>query len=148
MSHFSLPALATVAAIACISRSPPPEESPEHALLLGTWHLATAESGDRPNPGMRLTLTVDSASANTFHGRVASFFSGNVGIDPRNYRPFVGQIEPPDTTVRLIIEPVDPKAPMIGIEGRVAGDSIAIATLTIGRDTLGAARPMFFVRER
>jgi hypothetical protein len=104
--------------------------------------------GDRPHPGMRLTLAVDSAGATSFHGRVASFFSGNVGIDPRIYRPFTGEVSAADSTVRLVIEPEDSSAQPLRFEGRLAGDSIAVSMLAFGRDTLHVARPLFLTRER
>ncbi len=104
--------------------------------------------GDRPGSGTRIALAVDSADGNAFHGRLTSYFSGNVGIDPRVYRPFRGEVSPADGAVRLVVVPDDPRALPLGLGGRLVGDSIAVTWLTIGSDTLGGSTPLFLVRER
>lgn len=112
----------------------------------GDWLLR----GDPPlaEPGLHVTITVDSVRAERFFGRLSHLFTGNVGTDPREYRPFVGSIDSAGA-VQFTIERRDSTLLGMEVEGRIVGDTIRCTRLMLGPDELtGTGRSWFFVRAR
>ncbi len=137
------------------AEAPPGEPTPAVAplpasgastTLTGRWNLVPDTLTPR-RPGLQMTLAIDSGGAETFRGRVVFFFSGDVGIDPRIFKPFVGRWE--DRTASIVVEPADRDAPQLTFAGRARGDTIYLDLFTMGPDTLsGGAVPWLLVRER
>jgi hypothetical protein len=117
-----------------------------HSQLVGNWHLRPAAPIRRGGPGIRLTLTIDSVSAQHLYGRLAHYFAGNVGMDPSDYTPFVGSGSQGEVAMRL--EHRDPAGPALAFAGRVSGDTIALDTFVIGPDTLSRDADWILVREQ
>lgn len=112
--------------------------------LTGRWLLVTPE----PRPGragLRLTITLDSAHADTVYGRVTHFFSGNMGIDPAELAPIRGT-RTEDGVVRLPIPWLHRDSPGMLFVGRLARDTIELDTVRIGPDTVEHARAWRLVR--
>lgn len=110
-----------------------PKPSGPHPML-GEWALTVGDvSGG--TPGLRLTLVVDSGTSEAFFGRVTHFFSGNVGLDPRIFRPFRGTVSE-DGRVEIPIEPATSDAPPLHLGGRLRGDALQLDSFTVGRDTI------------
>ena len=115
-----------------------------HSPLVGNWHLRPAAPIRQGGPGIRLTLTVDSARAERLYGRLAHYFAGNVGMDPSDYAPFVGTVSDGGVAIRL--EHRDPAGPALEFAGRVSGDSVYLTTFAIGPDTLSRDADWILVR--
>ena len=105
------------------------------ARLVGDWELRR----DPPQrmPGINLTVTVDSISGARYFGRLSHYFSGNVGIDPRDFEPFADSIGS-DKTVVFAMPTFDREMLGIVMEGIVAGDTIQLGKFVLGPDTLSA----------
>ena len=103
------------------------------AALVGDWELRS----DPPQrmPGLRLTVTVDSATGVRYFGRLTNYFSGNVGGDPRVYEAFVDSIRP-DGSVTFVLPTVDRDMLGIVMEGTLSADTIQLDTFVLGPDTL------------
>jgi hypothetical protein len=99
--------------------------------LVGEWVLAM-QAATGVGPGFRLSLTVDSGTAEVFHGRVSHFFSGNVGIDPAAFLPFQGMLFQ-DGVIDIPVRPASGDASPLHFVGRLSVDTIRIATFTIGQ---------------
>ncbi len=123
-------------------RTPPPPARSSWTPL----HLRPAAPIRRGGPGIRLTLTIDSVSAQHLYGRLAHYFAGNVGMDPSDYTPFVGSGSQGEVAMRL--EHRDPAGPALAFAGRVSGDTIALDTFVIGPDTLSRDADWILVREQ
>jgi hypothetical protein len=114
--------------------------------LAGNWHLRPA-APLRPGPGgIQMTLSIDSLRADRMYGRLVHFFSGNVGIDPASFRPFEGTLA--DGAVAITLEHTDPTGPSIEFAGQLSGDTIHLATLAFGPDTLSRDTDWLLVRDR
>ncbi len=118
-----------------IPRGPPVAGAPQPHQLAGAWVLEF-ETMSPAGRGLQLAVTVDSGDAAGFYGRVSHFFSGNMGIDPRIFRPFRGTLI--EGLVDLAVEPATEDAPRLHILGHLSGDTIRLERFTIGRDTVEA----------
>lgn len=116
-----------------IEAAPQPRPSGPHPMQ-GEWALAVGDVS-RGTPGLRLTLVVDSGETEAFYGHVSHFFSGNVGVDPRIFRPFQGTVSE-DGRVEIPIEPATAEAPPLRLAGRLRGDTLQLDSFTVGRDTV------------
>lgn len=103
------------------------------AALIGNWELRS--DPPQPMPGFRLTVTVDSATETGYFGRLTNYFSGNVGIDPRQYAAFVDSIRP-DGSVTFAMPAIDRTMLGITLQGTLAADTIQLDTFVLGPDTL------------
>ncbi len=149
-----LPAATMVLMFACARRnsdsdalhridSPPGQSADAH--LVGNWLLRA----DPPLPpdGLRITVTIDSAKSSNVFGRISHYFSGNVGTDPREYRPFVGVLKARGG-VEFTIDKTDPTLPGLSVVGQFAADTLRCQRLLLGPDTLtGGNREWLFVKE-
>ena len=100
--------LTIVASASCTGRNESPQESdtagdplPLAQWIVGQWRI-TAENGTGP----QLTISIDSATATTLDGHVMRFMSGNTGVGPGEFRPFIGDVRP-DESIEFTIEMVD-----------------------------------------
>ncbi len=115
---------------------------PPHPLV-GAWRLA-ADAPATAQPGLQITLRVDSGEIRAFRGHVAFFFSGDVGVDPAMFRPFMGTLSE-DGFVDLPVFPATANAPPLHFSGHFAGDTVRLERFTIGRDTVTTARARWFL---
>ena len=116
---------------------------PPHPLV-GSWSLTTADAPASSQPGLQITLRVDSGEIRAFRGRVAFFFSGDVGVDPAIFRPFMGTLSE-DGYVDLPVFPATANAPTLHFSGHLAGDTVRLERFTIGRDTVETERARWFL---
>jgi hypothetical protein len=112
----------------------------------GNWHLRPAAPLRRGPGGIQLTLMIDSLRAERLYGRLVHFFSGNVGIDPASFQPFEGSLA--DGAVAITLDHTDPTGPSIEFAGLLSGDTIHLATLAFGPDTLSRDTEWLLVRGR
>ena len=112
------------------------------ARAVGSW---TLRATNRDNPGMRLGLTLDSATGRTFRTRVAYLMQGDLGIDPSAFLPTPGSVTA-DGAIRIEIGN-NRGAPPGLIVGRLAGDTIHVAEFTWGGESQ-MARGTTWVLER
>lgn len=119
--------------LACARTGDGRREPPPPNPLVGEWNLAVAEPVSQ-SPGLRVSLAIDSGTADAFHGHISLFFSGNVGIDPAALAPFRGTVTT-DGLIRIPVRPARPDGPELYLEGRLARDTIRITRFTIGPDT-------------
>ena len=116
------------------------------AELVGNWEL---RSNPRQRmPGLHMTITVDSAAGTRYFGRLNNYFSGDVGIDPREFEPFVDSIGA-DRTVTFVMPTRDGQLSGIVMEGSLLLDTVRLNTFVLGPDTLSnLARRWVLVRSR
>jgi hypothetical protein len=105
----------------------------EAAGLVGDWELQS--NPPQRLPGLHLTVTVDSTAGSRYFGQLSNYFSGDVGIDPRDFEAFADSIWP-DGSLTFALPTVD--RAMIGIllKGTYATDTIQLSTFVLGPDTL------------
>ena len=116
------------------------------AELVGNWELRS----DPPQrmPGLHMTITVDSASGARYFGRLNNYFSGDVGIDPREFEPFVDSIGS-DRTVTFVMPTRDGQLSGIVMEGNLVPDTVRLNKFVLGPDTLSnLTRRWVLVRSR
>jgi hypothetical protein len=85
-------------------------------------------------PGLRMEVTVDSLRGDVMFGRLSLAFSGDVGIDPSRFLPFVDTLTA--DTVTMHMRAVEPDAPDILMRGVIGAGSIDLSTFVLGGDTL------------
>jgi hypothetical protein len=116
------------------------------AELVGNWELRS-EPPQRM-PGLHMTVTVDSTSGTRYFGRLSNYFSGDVGIDPREFEPFVDSIGS-DRTVTFVMPTMDGQLSGIEMEGSLLPDTVRLNKFVLGPDTLSnLARQWVLVRSR
>ena len=116
------------------------------ADLVGDWELQS--NPPQRMPGLHLTVTVDSASGSRYFGRLSHYFSGNVGMDPRDFKPFTDSISQ-DGFVVFAMPTSDREMLGIVMEGTVTADTVRLGRFVLGPDTLSAgARRWALVRRR
>lgn len=100
----------------------------------GSWALSRP-GGDPEGAGLRLTLAIDSSRGDTLFGRLTSLFSGNVGIDPASFQPFRTSLAG-ERRVAITIAHVDPRGPALRLGGSLDRDTLFLAMMALGRDTV------------
>lgn len=116
------------------------------AVLVGNWELRS----DPPQrmPGLHMTITVDSTSGRRYFGRLNNYFSGDVGIDPREFEPFADSIGS-DRTVTFAMPTKDGQMSGITMEGSLTADTVRLSRFVLGLDTLSdATRHWVLVKSR
>ncbi len=134
------------AATAPPAAAPPAAPQRADSPLVGTWRLQPAVTPRPGAPGIRMTLVIDSVRADRLFGRLRHYFAGNMGIDPSQFRPFEGGVSDGEVTIR--IEHADPAGPGLLFAGRVAGDTVRLATFAIGPDSLSRDAAWILVKGR
>ncbi len=107
--------------------------APTETSLVGDWSLTSAPA--QRMPGMRLTITVDSAAGAALWGRLTNYFAGNMGTSPEAYQPFTAAIDE-EGEIDVSIPATDPDYLGIVFAGVLVGDSIALDTFVLGPDTM------------
>ncbi len=119
--------------------------------LLGRWEYVSGPASKRAAPGLnaglQLSLEIDSAVGKRFSGRVARWFSGDVGVRTGNFGRVTGQIS--GAVVRLTIPFARSNAAPIVIEARrVASDTLRIVTASRGAEPGPFGAGAMLVRRR
>ncbi len=124
-----------------------PPQGPGESLV-GTWDLRRLPPAPPSGAGLRLTVRVDSVVDHRILGRVTQYLAGNVGRDPEHFRPLDGQLTGGSDLV-WVITPRDPRSASLRLAGALAGDTIHLASVTMGRDSLSRSGVRWvLVRER
>lgn len=128
--------LATVASRGC-KDSVAPNPQGRGAAMLGRWeYVAPAKSPARAptlGAGLLVAVEIDSAQGSLFSGRVARWFSGDVGMPPSAFGPVTGTVG--EQGVQFAIPVVHAGTSQIIVTGRFTGaDTLTIETATRGND--------------
>lgn len=101
------------------------------ASLAGRWRLER----DPPalGPGIQMEILVDSVSGTGIHGRLTSYFAGDVGGDPASFPHFAGSVDSL-AQVSLWIETVTGDRAFV-LRGPLKGDTIPLEVFVVGPDT-------------
>jgi hypothetical protein len=105
-------------------------------VMLGEWRYARpAVAQDPPvlNVGFFVAITIDSASALHFWGRVTFWFAGDVAVPVDRFGPVSGAVDQ-DDGVTLLIGARSSDTPAVIVNGLIDGDVIVVRECRAGRD--------------
>lgn len=123
--------------------------SPENAVdLVGSWELDAQPAVDNPTFRPWITVTIDSVTDQTVHGRLRHYLVGNMGLDTDAFPHFEGRVGHHDT-LRIAIRHADPAVAGLRFVGRVERDTIRLDTLVVGAEIVsGGGRAWMLIRRR
>ena len=105
---------------------------PASEWVIGQWRIAS-ESGAGPS----MVIVMDSVVEHTIHGHVMRYMSGNAGLGPHDFHPFVAT-PTSEGLIPLTVELTDPASPPIRLVFERVSDRLEIRAFQLGNEDMMA----------